>query len=125
MAKQKKSRKSSGISMVVCATVLFSIVLGWMMLTSWMTRIQENPSLEGRSATVTWKTLNLRDSAGTSADVLAELKKGDQVSLTGRCCDASVGGQKADFWVEVVTQDGQTGWLYCTGVQMSQRGASH
>lgn len=94
--------------------IIIPIILLWVFVNQMGTKAQTEPALVGKEATVTWQTLNLREAAGTSSEVIEELTRGEQITLTGRCRETSI--EEPSLWVEVETQDGVSGWLYRQGI---------
>lgn len=55
-------------------------------------------------ALVTNDTLNIRSGPGTSYPIVGGLKRGDEVTVTGR--------NKAGTWLAIITDEGAEGWVY-------------
>ena len=79
---------------------------------------QFDENKKDQAATVSWSEVNLRDDHSTTGgDVLDILESGEKVVLTGYVYDTLGGdGHSTDSWVEVLTQDGQRGWVVSRSV---------
>jgi len=68
--------------------------------------VEQAPAGSGTQATVTGDTVNLRDAPSTSGNIVAELTKGQSVTITGD-------PQAADgyTWVPIRLADGTEGWV--------------
>ena len=68
--------------------------------------------LDGETRRIGWELVNLREEPSTRAEIFAELENGDTVTLTGWGYHV-LGGNDVpeEDWVQVRTQEGQTGWI--------------
>jgi len=66
----------------------------------------------GLKVNIEWLEVNVRTGHSTSNEVIATLKKGNSVTLTGYSFDYIGGNSKAtECWVEIEMENGTTGWI--------------